>query len=74
MPNIVIVPRNGIIKCDKSRKHFKEEQYDIHFPSVAISEDILQPYIKYLSQSKRMSLNDVASLNVKQNEFGRKKP
>ena len=40
---------------------------------MAISEDLLQPYIKYLSQSKKMSLNDARSLYVKQNEVGRKK-
>ena len=48
---------------------------------MAISEDLIQlmqnlhvqSLINYLSQSKEMSLNDVASLNVKQNEVGRKK-
>ena len=73
MPHVVTVSQNGSIKCDKSCKHFKEEQYCAHVLSVAISEDLLQPYIKYLSQSKEMSLNDVASLNVKRNEVGRKK-
>ena len=73
MPHVVTVSQNGSIKCDKSCKHFKEEQYCAHVLSVAISEDLFQPYIKYLSQSKEMSLNDVASLNVKRNEVGRKK-
>ena len=72
-PHVVIVFQNGRIKCDKSCKHFKEEQYCAHVLSVAISEDLLQPYIKHLSQSKEMSLNDVPSLNVKRNEVGRKK-
>ena len=48
---------------------------------MAISEDLIQlmqnlhvqSFIIYLSQSKEMSLNDVASLNVKQDEAGRKK-
>ena len=73
IPHVVIVSQNGSIKCNKSCKHFKEEQYCAHVLSVAISEDLLQPYIKYLSQSKEMSLNDAASLNVKRNEVGRKK-
>ena len=72
MPHVIIVSQNGSIKYDESCKHFKEEQYCAHVLSVAISEDLLQPYIKYLSQSKEMSLN-VASLNVKQNEVARKK-
>ena len=73
IPHVVIVSQNGSIKCDKSCKHIKEEQCCAHVLSVAISEDLLQPYIKYLSQSKEMSLNDVASLYVKRNEAGRKK-
>ena len=73
IPHVAIVSQKGSIKCDKSGKHFKEEQCCPHVLSVAISEDLLQPYIKYLSQSKEMSLNDVASLNVKRNEVGRKK-
>ena len=67
MPHVIIVSQNGSIKYDKSYKHFKEEQYCGHLLSVAISEDLLQTYIKCLSQSKEMSLNDVVSLNVKRN-------
>ena len=73
MPHVVIVSQNRSIKCDKSCKHSKKEQCCAHVLSVAISEDLLQPYIKYLSQSKEMSLNNVTSLNVKRNEVGRKK-
>ena len=48
---------------------------------MAVSEDLIQLMqnhhvqylINYLSQLKEMSLDDVASLNVKQNEVGSKK-
>ena len=43
MPHVVTVSQNGSIKCDKSCKHFKKEQYGAHVLSVAISEDLLQP-------------------------------
>ena len=42
MLHVVVVSQNGSIKYDKSCKH--------HALSVAISEDLLQPYNKYLSQ------------------------
>ena len=48
---------------------------------MAVSEDLIQLMqnlhvqylINYMSQLKEMSLDDVASLNVKQNEVGSKK-
>ena len=73
MPHVVIVSQNGSIKYDQSCKPFKEEQYCAHVLSATILEDLLQTYIKYLFQSKEMSLNDAASLNVKRNEVERKK-
>ena len=72
MQHVVIVSQNGSIKCDISCKHFKELQYCPHVLSVSISEDLLRLFIKYLSQSKEMTLNDVALLHVKRNEDGRK--
>ena len=65
MPLVVIVLPKGNTNGDKSCKHFKEEQYCGHVLSVAISKDLLQSHIKYLSQSKEMSLNDVVSFNLK---------
>ena len=69
--------QNGIIKRDKSCKHVTLNHVImscyVYVSSAVILEDLPQPYIKYLHQSKEMSLNDVASLNVKQNEVGRKK-
>ena len=44
-----------------------------HKNTLAISQDLLQPYINYLSWSKEMSLNDVVSFDLKQSEVGRKK-
>ena len=53
MPHVVIVSQNGSIKCDKSCKPFKEEQYCAHVLSATISEDLLQTYIKYFTSVKR---------------------
>ena len=63
MQHVVIVHQNGSIKCDKSCEHFKEEQYCAHVLSVL--KDLLQPFVKYLSQSNEMFLNDLKSLDVK---------
>ena len=73
MQHVVIVSQNGSIKCDISCKHFKELQYCAPVLSVSILEDLLRPFIKYLSQSKEMALNDVALLHVKRNKDSRKK-
>ena len=74
MSHVVIVSQNGSIKCDKSYEHFKEEQYCAHVLNVAIPEDLFQPSIKYLSQSKKMSLNAVASLNGRKKAIRRRAP
>ena len=60
IPHLVIVSQNGSIKCDKSCKYFKKEQYCAYVLPVVISEDLPQTFIKYLSQSKEMPLNAVA--------------
>ena len=44
MQHTVTVSQNRSIKCDKSCKHFKEEQYYAHVLSVP--KDLLQPFIK----------------------------
>ena len=73
MQHVVIVSQNESIKCDISCKHFKELQYCAHVLSVSISEDLLRLFIKYLSQSKGMTINDVALLHVKRNDDGGRK-
>ena len=73
-PHQVNLSETGLIKCDSECKAYNNEGICSHAISVAIQCNCLEKYAYALSAHQTKNITQIASLKIKTNSVGRKKP